>query len=190
MAQAASGAGGIPSRSRDDFTTLFVLEALVAQGLLTARQAQEVLAREAAARARVLKAKGGGKEAARYDVSPVELIAAFQIPLPENRGVLDEDRVTEAAARASGIEYWKIDPLKLDMGLATRTVSRPFAQKHCLLPLERTPQGRLVVAVVNFPPRQIGPFMSEVLTLGASDAEGRIILLAPDVDVPLGARIH
>jgi tRNA-binding protein len=51
-------------------------------------------------------------------------------------------------------------------------------------------EGRLVVAVVNFPPRQIGPVRSEVLTLGASDTEGRIILLAPDADVPLGARIH
>jgi tRNA-binding protein len=51
-------------------------------------------------------------------------------------------------------------------------------------------EGRRVVAVVNFPPRQIGPFMSEVLVLGASDAEGRIILLAPDTEVPLGARIH
>jgi tRNA-binding protein len=51
-------------------------------------------------------------------------------------------------------------------------------------------EGRLVVAVVNFPPRQIGPMRSEVLCLGASDSEGRIILLAPDADVPLGARIH
>jgi tRNA-binding protein len=51
-------------------------------------------------------------------------------------------------------------------------------------------EGRLVVAVVNFPPRQIGPFMSEVLTVGAADDEGRVILLAPDTDVPLGARIH
>jgi tRNA-binding protein len=51
-------------------------------------------------------------------------------------------------------------------------------------------EGRLVVAVVNFAPRQIGPFMSEVLTVGASDAEGRVILLAPDADVPLGSRIH
>jgi tRNA-binding protein len=51
-------------------------------------------------------------------------------------------------------------------------------------------ENRLVVAVVNFPPRQIGPFRSEVLTLGASDGEGRIILLAPDADVPLGSRIH
>ena len=51
-------------------------------------------------------------------------------------------------------------------------------------------EGRLVVAVVNFPPRQIGPFMSEVLCLGASDEEGRIILLEPRSEVPLGARIH
>jgi tRNA-binding protein len=51
-------------------------------------------------------------------------------------------------------------------------------------------EGRLVVAVVNFAPRQIGPFMSEVLCLGASDTEGRIILLTPDADVPLGSRIH
>ena len=51
-------------------------------------------------------------------------------------------------------------------------------------------EGRLVVAVVNFPPRQIGPFMSEVLCLGASDEAGRIILLEPRSDVPVGARIH
>ena len=51
-------------------------------------------------------------------------------------------------------------------------------------------EGRLVVGVVNFPPRQIGPVRSEVLVLGASDEQGRVILLAPDADVPLGARIH
>jgi tRNA-binding protein len=51
-------------------------------------------------------------------------------------------------------------------------------------------EGRRVVAVVNFPPRQIGPMRSEVLVLGASDEQGRVILLAPDTDVPLGARIH
>ena len=51
-------------------------------------------------------------------------------------------------------------------------------------------EGRLVVAVVNFPPRQIGPFMSEVLTLGASDPEGNVILLEPRSDVEPGSRIH
>ena len=50
--------------------------------------------------------------------------------------------------------------------------------------------GRLVVAVVNFPPRQIGPVRSEVLVLGVSDVAGNIILLAPDADVPLGGRVH
>ncbi|WP_294930201.1 tRNA-binding protein [uncultured Paracoccus sp.] len=50
--------------------------------------------------------------------------------------------------------------------------------------------GRQVLAVVNFPPRQIGPFMSEVLVLGAPDADGEVVLLAPDHDVPLGGRMY
>jgi tRNA-binding protein len=51
-------------------------------------------------------------------------------------------------------------------------------------------EGRLVLGVVNFPPRQIGPFISEVLVLGVPDEEGRVILLRPDVEVPLGGRMH
>ena len=50
-------------------------------------------------------------------------------------------------------------------------------------------EGSLVVAVVNFPPRQIGPVMSEVLVLGVPDEEGRVILLRPTHDVPLGGRM-
>jgi tRNA-binding protein len=50
-------------------------------------------------------------------------------------------------------------------------------------------EGRLVVAVVNFPPKQIGPFMSEVLVLGAIDDAKGIVLLRPDEDVELGDRI-
>ena len=50
--------------------------------------------------------------------------------------------------------------------------------------------GRQVMAVVNFPPRQIGPFMSEVLTLGVSDASGAIVLVAPDQPAPDGSRLH
>ena len=49
--------------------------------------------------------------------------------------------------------------------------------------------GRQVMAVVNFPPRQIGKFMSEILVLGAPDADGEVVLLAPDQAVPLGARM-
>ncbi|PZN96733.1 MAG: tRNA-binding protein [Alphaproteobacteria bacterium] len=49
--------------------------------------------------------------------------------------------------------------------------------------------GRLVAAVVNFPPRQIGKFMSEVLTLGFQDADGAVVLFTPDHDVPIGGRL-
>lgn len=49
--------------------------------------------------------------------------------------------------------------------------------------------GSQVAAVVNFPPRQIGPFMSEVLTLGFADAEGAIVLVRPDRPVPDGSRL-
>jgi len=50
--------------------------------------------------------------------------------------------------------------------------------------------GRMVMAVVNFPPRQIGPFMSEVLTLGVPDGDGEVVLLAPDLEVAPGARMY
>jgi tRNA-binding protein len=49
--------------------------------------------------------------------------------------------------------------------------------------------GRLVLAVVNFPPRQIGPIRSEVLTLGVPDETGEVVLIHPDKPVPLGARL-
>lgn len=49
--------------------------------------------------------------------------------------------------------------------------------------------GRQVMAVVNFPPRQIGKVMSEVLVLGVPDAAGEVVLLSPDQDVPLGGRM-
>jgi len=50
--------------------------------------------------------------------------------------------------------------------------------------------GRQVMAVVNFPPRQIGPMHSEVLVLGFPDADGAIVLARPDLDVPDGGRLH
>jgi tRNA-binding protein len=49
--------------------------------------------------------------------------------------------------------------------------------------------GRRVLAVVNFPPRQIGPVKSEVLTLGVPDADGEVVLIAPDIEVPIGGRL-
>lgn len=137
-----------------DFSLAWLLDVVVAGGLLTPTQASDISAKEAQARARVLK----GANSERYHVSPVEIIAAFQVPLGSRPGeVLDQDRLCELAARAAGVKYRKIDPLKLDMNLAAKMVSKPYAQKHCILALEggTGPGVPLVVAVAN-------PFDSEL----------------------------
>ncbi|AMU96208.1 tRNA-binding protein [Sphingopyxis terrae subsp. terrae NBRC 15098] len=77
--------------------------------------------------------------------------------------------------------------LKIDFGPAIG-IKKSSAQIVARYALEDLP-GRQVAAVVNFPPRQIGKFMSEVLTLGFADAAGEVILFAPDRVVPDGARL-
>ncbi len=80
---------------------------------------------------------------------------------------------------------WK---LKIDFG-SDIGVKKSSAQITDLYDAESL-LGRQILAVVNFPPRQIGPFMSEVLTLGVSDAAGAIVLIKPDNAVKEGARLH
>jgi len=78
--------------------------------------------------------------------------------------------------------------LKIDFGDKIG-VKRSSAQiTHYYKPEELV--GRQVMAVVNFPPRQIGKFMSEVLTLGVDDGHGNVVLLKPDQDVPNGFRMY
>lgn len=136
------------SRKAHDFSLAFVLDALVTARLLTKSQANDVRQREQQAKKRVQKAVQDEK----YDVSPVEIVALFQAPLVGRPGEhLDQDRISEAVAVAAGVAYRKIDPLRLDMNLAARTISKPFASRHCLLPLEGGggPGSPLLVAVAN-----------------------------------------
>ncbi len=79
---------------------------------------------------------------------------------------------------------WK---LAIDFGpeLGTKRSSAQITVRYTAEQL----MGRQVVAVVNFPPRQIGSFISEVLTLGVPDAEGAVVLLAPGHAVPNGGRM-
>ncbi len=76
--------------------------------------------------------------------------------------------------------------LVIDLGPLGRKRSsaaiRPWYTKEELL-------NRAIIAVTNFPPRQIGPFLSEVLCLGAVQADGRVVMLRPDEEGELGARI-
>ena len=77
--------------------------------------------------------------------------------------------------------------LAIDFGptIGVKKSSAQITERYTLAQLP----GRKVAAVVNFPPRQIGKFMSEVLTLGFGDADGAVILFAPDHAVPNGARL-
>jgi len=78
--------------------------------------------------------------------------------------------------------------LTIDFGpeIGTKRSSAQITVNHTLENLV----GSQVLAVVNFPPRQIGPFISEVLTLGLPDANGDVMLIRPDRDVPVGGRLY
>ena len=85
-------------------------------------------------------------------------------------------------ARKPAIKMW------IDFGdeLGEKKTSAQVTAHH-------TPEGlvgKQVMAVVNFPPRQIGKFMSEVLVLGMPDADGEVVLVGPDTEVPVGGRLH
>jgi len=136
------------NRRSQQFSVQWVLEVLVTANSITAEQAHDLQLKEAAARTRLQKASGVEK----YDVSPIELIAGFQLPRVDRPGdTLDQDRISELVAKAAHVGYRKIDPLKLDMNLAAKTVSRPYAHKHCILALEgaTAPGVPLTIAVAN-----------------------------------------
>lgn len=113
-----------------------------------------------------------------------------------------------AAAETIGFDDW----LRVDVRVGTIVAAEPFpeARKPAFklridfgptIGIKRssaqitehyTPDtliGRQVAAVVNFPPRQIGPVLSEVLTLGFPDADGKVVLVSPSVAVPDGGRL-
>jgi tRNA-binding protein len=77
--------------------------------------------------------------------------------------------------------------LELDFGPAVgrRRSSAQLTQRYTADELV----GRQVLAVINFPPRQIATFLSEVLVLGVPDADGNVVLVQPEAEVPLGARL-
>ncbi|MEL6679040.1 MAG: tRNA-binding protein [Pseudomonadota bacterium] len=110
----------------------------------------------------------------------------------------------------SDITYADFEKVEVRAGRVTRAEPFPEARKPAIklwidfgaevgerkssaqITAHYTPEalvGRMVMGVTNFPPRQIGPFMSEVLVLGFADASGGIVLAGPDQDVPPGARM-
>jgi general secretion pathway protein E len=135
-----------------DFTLEYVANVLAERGVIDDGAKKTAFAREAAQRARLLReqaSRSGGRALRRAELSPIELIASFGFADARHDGEsVDEDKAARAVAEAAGVPYRKIDPLKLDAQLITRTLSRPYARRHGVLPLERR-NGALVVAAAN-----------------------------------------
>jgi len=85
-------------------------------------------------------------------------------------------------ARKPAIKLWVDFGEELGEKKSSAQITRHYAPEE--LP------GKRVMAVVNFPPRQIGPVMSEVLVLGVPDEDDEVVLLVPDKDVPVGGRLY
>jgi tRNA-binding protein len=112
-------------------------------------------------------------------MDPIDFDAFLKVDIRVGR-VLRAEPFPEA--RKPALKLW----IDFGPGIGERKSSAQITERY-------TPDdliGRLVLAVVNFPPRQIGPFRSEVLVLGLADAEGAVILAAPDRPVPVGGRLH
>ncbi len=128
-----------------------LLEQLIASGRTGPEQARDVMARERTLQSQVLKERVGSvrsQAAARYDVSPVEIIAEARLQDLANSGKrLTEDSLSAHLAKASGLPFVKIDPLKIDAKLVTKTLSRPFARRHAVIALAETPAGGLRMAI-------------------------------------------
>jgi general secretion pathway protein E len=143
-----------------------LLTALDARRWLTAAQQRDIVARAPQVRARLVRQRQVAEPGAPDAVSAVELVAAFGLQAADGH-LLDEDRLTQLVADVAQLPYLKIDPLTLDMGLVTQTVSRPFATRHGVLPLRRVGET-LQVAVVN-------PFDTQMLDSLAAICKGPIV---------------
>jgi tRNA-binding protein len=120
------------------------------------------------------------KEAGRPEMTATISIDDFSAIDVRAGTIVDVSAFPEARKPA-----WK---LTIDFGpeLGTKRSSAQITELYSRDDL----MGRQVACVVNLPPRRIGPFVSEVLTLGFPDAQGRVVLIAPDQTVPNGGRLY
>jgi general secretion pathway protein E len=129
-----------------------LLGLLVKSGRLAPERVPEVAARARTLASQVLKERVGSvrsQAAARYEVSPAEIVAAAKVPAAgDAKKPLDEDAVAECLAEAADLPHLKIDPLKVDGALVTRTLSRPFARRHAVVPVGERGEA-LVLAVTD-----------------------------------------
>ena len=141
--------GGKPKQT---LTILAVAKLLHRQGLLDDAQLQLVQERgeRQAAHLRGQQQSGSGRHLVRSvdTLSPAEVICSFNLTIPGSARLLTVDAVTEVIAKWVGMEFFKIDPLRLNLDLITAHISRAFALKNLMLPIAMA-DGVLVVAVAD-----------------------------------------
>ncbi|QWR77686.1 GspE/PulE family protein [Candidatus Magnetomonas plexicatena] len=132
----------------------FVVNALLAQRIISKEQAQTISKEYEIRRMRLQKVLdstlAGKSGSVREIVSPAEVIASYELEMLETPGkLINEDVITEALAKEIPMPYKKLDPLKLDLAVVTGHVPRPFALKYTLTPIEET--GDTVVIALADP---------------------------------------
>ena len=146
--------------TKKSLTIKNVVQLLVKRGLISEEQSADILVRGDAQASRLNSYQQAGYTRRFHQVpeqvSPAEVISSFNLEIPGKSGkVLTEDAITEVIAEALGMEYLKIDPLKLDLEMVTSYVSRAFSLKHLIVPVGEK-NGMVVVAVAD-------PFNDEVI---------------------------
>jgi general secretion pathway protein E len=129
-----------------------LLELMVQRKVVSPEAASEVASRATTLKSRVLKDRVGSvrsQAASRYDATPAEIVVAARLPHPQGqKRLVDEDAVAHVLSDASGVAFHKIDPLKINNDLVAKTLSRPFARHHVVIPVRRDAEG-LCLAVTD-----------------------------------------
>ena len=116
-----------------------ILKILLSQNMITKKQAEEVWAKEEVFRSRLIKAKGVIRKPLRLlqqEISLIDILDSLQLKLPENSSAcLTEELIMKAIAKNLNLPYLKIDPLKLDSDTVTKIISKPYALKHQMVPV-------------------------------------------------------
>ncbi len=133
-----------------DLTVAEVLDTLRHAGLLDDSAVRDATVRAPAQRARLLRALVGGPvdRGAAPRVCAAEVIASLDLPRADAEGTLTEDAVMQTLAKAHGLPWRRLDPLELDLELVTGALTRPFAQRHDCLVIDRDDEA-LVVALAE-----------------------------------------
>ncbi len=132
------------------FTLKTVANLLKRRKLLSDSQLTMILEQGQGQLERLQKKLSSGQHRSRFQdsekISPAEVISSFNLEIPDSKKLLSEDIVTEILAQAVGLPYFKIDPLKLDLDIVTNHISRAFALKNLMVPVDLI-NGTLIIAV-------------------------------------------